>query len=458
MTGTNRASLRSALGALGVVYGDIGTSVLYAFRECLSFGVSQHSEGILGILSLIIWTLILLGTVKYLTFVTRADNHGEGGILALLSLAFPESISEAAKPKLAAVMIVIGVAGAALLYGDGVITPAISVLSATEGLIVAAPWLEHFTVPLTILILVGLFSLQRKGTESVAKLFGPIMLVWFLVLAITGVREVVSSPEVLAAINPFYAIRFLATHGWDTLIILGGVFLVTTGAEALYADLGHFGRKPIALAWYLVVFPALILNYLGQGALALRDPTARENPFFHMVPEWLLWPLIALATVAAVIASQALIFGSIFPDNAVRPHGLYALYQHPAYLARRAWANLHPANQYSAGSRLHRARPHISQQRCARQRLRHRGHLNNDRNNPPAVLRRSTGLEVERSRADCALRSRSSVSNSRSSRRIAPKSRRGLVAFGDRRIVFLMMTTWKKGGTCFVRAFRKPFP
>jgi KUP system potassium uptake protein len=310
MTETNRASLRTALGALGVVYGDIGTSVLYAFKECLSFRVSQHNEGILGILSLIIWTLILLGTVKYLTFVTRADNHGEGGILALLSLAFPESISEAAKPKLAALMIVIGVSGAALLYGDGVITPAISVLSATEGLIVAAPWLEDFTVPLTILILVGLFSFQRKGTESVAKLFGPIMLVWFLVLGITGVRQVVSSPEVLAAINPFYAIRFLAVHGWDTLVILGGVFLVTTGAEALYADLGHFGRKPIALAWHWVVFPALILNYLGQGALALRDPVARENPFFHMVPEWLLWPLIALATVAAVIASQALISGA----------------------------------------------------------------------------------------------------------------------------------------------------
>jgi KUP system potassium uptake protein len=310
MTGTNRASLRSALGALGVVYGDIGTSVLYAFRECLSFGVSQHDEGILGILSLIIWTLILLGTIKYLTFVIRADNHGEGGILALLSLAFPESVSEASKSKLAALMITIGVSGAALLYGDGVITPAISVLSATEGLIVAAPWLENFTVPLTILILVGLFSFQRKGTESVAKLFGPVMLVWFLTLAITGVRQIVHSPEVLAAINPFYAIRFLVAHGLDTFIILGGVFLVITGAEALYADLGHFGRKPIALAWYWVVFPALILNYLGQGALALRDPTTRENPFFHMVPEWMLWPLIGLATLAAVIASQALISGA----------------------------------------------------------------------------------------------------------------------------------------------------
>jgi KUP system potassium uptake protein len=310
MTETNRASLRSALGALGVVYGDIGTSALYAFRECLSFGIGQHEEGILGILSLIIWTLILLATVKYLTFVTRADNQGEGGILALLSLAFPESVSEGPKSKLAAIMIVIGVSGAALLYGDGVITPAISVLSATEGLIVAAPWLASFTVPLTILILVALFSFQRKGTESVAKLFGPIMLVWFLILAITGVRQIVGAPEVLAAINPLYAIQFFISHGWETLIVLGGVFLVTTGAEALYADLGHFGRKPIAVAWYWIVFPSLLLNYLGQGALVLRDPTAQENPFFHMVPGWMLWPLIALATAAAVIASQALISGA----------------------------------------------------------------------------------------------------------------------------------------------------
>ncbi len=307
---TNRASLRSALGALGVVYGDIGTSVLYAFRECLSFDVARQDEGILGILSLIIWTLILLGTVKYLTFVTRADNQGEGGILALLSLAFPESVRESHKSKLAAVMIIIGVSGAALLYGDGVITPAISVLSATEGLIVAAPWLEPFTVPLTVAILIGLFSFQRKGTESVAKLFGPIMLVWFLTLGITGALEILRSTEVLAAINPFYALRFLALHGADALIVLGGVFLVTTGAEALYADLGHFGRKPITVAWYGVVFPSLILNYLGQGALVLRDPTARENPFFHMVPSWMLWPLIGLATAAAVIASQALISGA----------------------------------------------------------------------------------------------------------------------------------------------------
>jgi KUP system potassium uptake protein len=309
MTDTNRGSLRSALAALGVVYGDIGTSVLYAFRECLSSGVNDR-EGILGVLSLIIWTLALLVTIKYLTFVTRADNQGEGGILALLSLAFPESVNEAVKSKLAVMMIVIGVSGAALLYGDGVITPAISVLSATEGLHVAAPWLEPFTVPLTILILLGLFSFQRKGTESVAKLFAPIMLLWFGTLAVTGALQILRSPEVLAAINPLYAVHFLASHGTDALIVLGGVFLVTTGAEALYADLGHFGRKPIALAWHGVVFPSLLLNYLGQGALALREPATRVNPFFHMVPGWMLWPLIALATAAAVIASQALISGA----------------------------------------------------------------------------------------------------------------------------------------------------
>ena len=307
MKATNGLPLGSALGALGIVYGDIGTSVLYAFRECLAHGVGDE-EGILGILSLIIWTLTLLVTVKYLTFVMRADNQGEGGILALLSLAFPESVNEAGKSKLTIAMIAIGVTGAALLYGDGVITPAISVLSATEGLTVAAPWLAPFTVPLTVLILVALFTFQRKGTESVAKLFGPIMLVWFLTLAITG--QIARHPSVFAAINPLHAAHFLTSHGVGSLIILGSVFLVVTGAEALYADLGHFGRRPIALAWHLVVFPSILLNYLGQGALVLRDPATHENPFFHMVPSWLLWPLIALATAATVIASQALISGA----------------------------------------------------------------------------------------------------------------------------------------------------
>ena len=306
---TNGASVGSALGALGIVYGDIGTSVLYAFRECLAHGVGDQ-KGILGILSLIIWTLTLLVTVKYLTFVMRADNQGEGGILALLSLAFPESVNEAEKSKLTIAMMAIGVTGAALLYGDGVMTPAISVLSATEGLSVAAPWLEPFTVPLTVVILVVLFTFQRKGTESVARLFGPVMLVWFLTLAITGILQIIRHPSVLAAINPLHAVYFVTSHGTGSIIIMGSVFLVATGAEALYADLGHFGRRPIALAWHWVVFPSLLLNYLGQGALALRDPATHESPFFHMVPSWLLWPLIALATVATVIASQALISGA----------------------------------------------------------------------------------------------------------------------------------------------------
>jgi KUP system potassium uptake protein len=306
---TNAASVGTALGALGIVYGDIGTSVLYAFRECLSHGISSH-DGILGVLSLIIWTLTLLVTVKYLTFVTRADNEGEGGILALLALAFPQNVDRARTSKLTVLAIAMGVGGASLLYGDGVITPAISVLSATEGLSVAAPWLAPFTVPLTVIILVALFSFQRKGTESVAKLFGPVMLVWFLTLAATGVAQIARYPGILEAFNPLHAVSFLASHSEDSLVILGSVFLVATGAEALYADLGHFGRRPIALAWYWVVFPSLLLNYLGQGALVLRDPAAHESPFFHLVPGWLLWPLIVLATAATVIASQALISGA----------------------------------------------------------------------------------------------------------------------------------------------------
>jgi KUP system potassium uptake protein len=309
MKPTDGVPLNNALGAIGIVYGDIGTSVLYAFRECLAHGITGRQE-ILGILSLIIWTLTILVTVKYLSFVMRADNQGEGGILALLSLAFPESVRRAEKSKLTIAMIAIGVTGAALLYGDGIITPAISVLSATEGLTVAAPWLARFTVPLTVVILILLFVFQRKGTESVARLFGPIMLVWFIALAITGIAQIVRYPSIFVAINPLHALHLLISHGVGSLVILGSVFLVATGAEALYADLGHFGRRPIALAWHWVVFPSLLLNYLGQGALVLRDPATREIPFFHMVPNSLLWAFIALATAATVIASQALISGA----------------------------------------------------------------------------------------------------------------------------------------------------
>ena len=300
-------SISRSIGALGVVYGDIGTSVLYAFKECLLHGLTTDRE-IIGVLSLIIWSLFTLVSVKYLAIVMRADNQGEGGILALLSLAFPKD------PKTRGVaaggMIAIGIAGASLLYGDGVITPAISVLSAVEGLLIATEKVRPFIIPLTLGILAGLFAVQSKGTGAIGAWFGRVMLVWFTVLAGLGIGHIAQNPAVLRALNPLEGFYFLTHHGRAALIIMGSVFLVVTGGEALYADMGHFGRKPIARAWTFLVCPALILNYLGQGALVLADPAARENPFFHLAPSWALYPLIALATTATIIASQALISGA----------------------------------------------------------------------------------------------------------------------------------------------------
>jgi KUP system potassium uptake protein len=296
-----------SIGALGVVYGDIGTSVLYAFKECLHHGISGERE-IIGVLSTIIWSMVILVSVKYLAIVMRADNQGEGGILALLSLAFPKG----AKTRGVATggMLGIGIAGAALLYGDGVITPAISVLSAVEGLKIATTKIEPFIIPLTLGILAGLFAVQSKGTGAIGRWFGKVMVVWFAVLAVLGASHIADHPAVLRAFNPAEGFHFLTHHGQAALVIMGSVFLVVTGGEALYADMGHFGRKPIARAWTFFVCPALILNYLGQGALVLADPSARENPFFHLAPSWALYPLVALATAATVIASQALISGA----------------------------------------------------------------------------------------------------------------------------------------------------
>ena len=311
-TRPERTSLRVlALGALGVVYGDIGTSPLYALRSCFSgpTGVEASHENVLGVLSLIFWALALIVSVKYIAFVLRADNRGEGGILALMALAFPER--ERAKARRAVwVFTILGIFGAALLYGDGLITPAITVLGAVEGLEVATPWFKPYTVPLAVLILVGLFSVQRVGTGGVGRVFGWVMLVWFASIAALGVSEVCRAPEVLAAISPHHGVRFMQANGWRGFHVLGSVFLVLTGAEALYADMGHFGRKPIRLAWFGLVLPALFLNYLGQGALVLHHPEAAANPFYRLAPGWALYPLVGLATCAAVIASQALISGS----------------------------------------------------------------------------------------------------------------------------------------------------
>lgn len=300
-----------AVGALGVVYGDIGTSPLYALRECFhgQHAVTPTHANVLGVLSLIFWSLILIVSVKYLTFVIRADNRGEGGILALMALAFPEAARRSSCKK-TALLVGLGVFGASLLYGDGMITPAITVLSAVEGLEVATPVLKPYIVPTTIVILIVLFAFQRFGTAKVGGVFGPVTFVWFVSIALLGIPHIIHVPAVLAAFNPYYGFRFLVDNGWPGFVVLGSVFLCVTGAEALYADMGHFGRKPIKFAWFAVVFPALILNYLGQGALLLHNPAAAENPFYRIAPKWSLYPLVVLATAASVIASQALISGA----------------------------------------------------------------------------------------------------------------------------------------------------
>lgn len=296
------------VGAMGVVYGDIGTSPLYALRECFhgSHPVPVNQENILGVLSLIFWSLMFVVSFKYLNFVMRANNNGEGGILALLSL----SASNRATGRQNAVLLAIGVFGAALLYGDGMITPAISVLSAVEGLEVATPFFAPYIIPITVGVLIGLFSFQYIGTGRVGRIFGPVMILWFLALAVLGLRGIAQAPEVLAALNPAYGIKFFAANGWSGFLVLGAVFLAVTGAEALYADMGHFGVRPIQLAWFYLVLPALALNYFGQGALLLHYPQAAEHPFYFLAPRWALYPVVALATTATVIASQALISGA----------------------------------------------------------------------------------------------------------------------------------------------------
>lgn len=295
------------LGALGVVYGDIGTSPLYALRE--AFAVA-HLEvvptNVLGVLSLIFWSLILVVSIKYLVFVMRADNDGEGGILALTSLI----MQKAGKKKSRLILIAVGVFGTALLYGDGMITPAISVLSAVEGLEVAIPAVEPFVLIIAAIILFVLFTNQHRGTSTLGNFFGPIMVLWFLVLAILGLVQIFEMPSVLEALNPVVGLSFVIDHPMFAFLALGGVFLVATGSEALYADMGHFGTKPIRLGWFSFVFPALTLNYFGQGALLLGNPEAIENPFYLLAPEWAVIPLVVLATFATVIASQALISGA----------------------------------------------------------------------------------------------------------------------------------------------------
>jgi KUP system potassium uptake protein len=295
------------LTALGVVYGDIGTSPLYAMRECFfgSHSVPATHENVLGVLSLIIYSLLVVISIKYIAIVMRADNQGEGGILALTAL-LPQGEGRAGWPLL----VLLGIFGAALLYGDGMITPAITVLGAIEGLKVATPLFDPYVVPVAVVILIGVFAIQQHGTHLVGRMFGPIMVVWFVAIAMLGIAWLVREPVVLTAVDPRHAFSFFREHGWHGFAVLGAVFLVVTGGEALYADMGHFGKRPIRVAWFALVLPALLLNYFGQGALLLSNPAATEQPFFLLAPSWALLPLVGLATAAAIIASQALISGA----------------------------------------------------------------------------------------------------------------------------------------------------
>jgi len=300
-----------SLGALGVVYGDIGTSPLYALRESFeAHGLAVMQENILGVLSLVFWSLLIVISVKYLTVVMRADNEGEGGILALTALIIPNRDQPARPDRRRWLLVLVGLFGTALLYGDGMITPAISVLSAVEGIQVATPVLKPYILPISSVILIGLFLIQRHGTGAVGRIFGPVMILWFSILAVLGLPHIFSNPQVLAALNPVHAIRFFANNGWNGFLALGSVFLVVTGSEALYADMGHFGKSPIEISWYSLVFPALVLTYFGQGAFLLDHPEGIVNPFYLMAPGWAVWPLVIVATGATIIASQALISGA----------------------------------------------------------------------------------------------------------------------------------------------------
>ena len=305
-TASRGALLKLSLGALGIVYGDIGTSPLYAFREAFEeHDLTVNRDGVIGACSLVFWALIIVISIKYLALVMKADNKGEGGILALTSL-----LMRSVPAKIIVVLTALGIFGTALLYGDGMITPAISVLSAVEGMEIATSAVDHLIIPIAIVILVALFAVQKRGTGSIGRVFGPIMMVWFTVLAVLGITHIADNPDVLQALNPLRIAGFFSEYGLNGLWALGSIFLVVTGGEALYADMGHFGRHPIQLGWWTIVLPALVLNYLGQGALLLKEPEAIDSPFFRLGPTWAIWPLVILATSATVIASQALISGA----------------------------------------------------------------------------------------------------------------------------------------------------
>ena len=385
--------LALTIGSIGVVYGDIGTSPLYALREAVVAAVGPNGtitqEVVLGVLSLILWSLLVVVTLKYVVILLRADNNGEGGTLALMALA------QRALGRSSTAIFLLGAAGAALFYGDAIITPAISVLSAVEGLKIVTPTFEPYVVPLTVVILVLLFMVQSRGTAKVAAFFGPITAVWFIAIAVAGIVKIAENPGVLEAANPAYAIVFLANHGVIGLVTLGAVFLAVTGAEALYADLGHFGRRPIQAAWIVLVLPALLINYFGQGAFLLANPKAIENPFFLMVPDWALLPMVALATAATVIASSGGDHRRVFVDATGDPARAAAAFRNSSHLGVSVRANLLAARELAASDRRSPARGPVPLIERACHRLWHRGHRNHGGHDTDGVCGDLEGMEVE---------------------------------------------------------------
>ena len=391
-TTSNPMRLALFVGALGVVYGDIGTSPIYTLRECLkAAGGGNATEVVLGLLSLVFWALMIVVTAKYVLLVMRAENDGEGGIMALLGLAAHSENDERRRTAL----LMIGLAGAALFYGDGMITPAISVLSAVEGLEVAAPPLKSYVIPITIVVLIGLFVVQSRGSERIGAYFGPIMAVWFVVLAVAGLMQVVRDPGVLAALNPRHALNFLGGHGWVGFLALGSVFLAMTGAEALYADMGHFGRGPIRLDWFALVLPALVLNYFGQGALVLAHPEAADSPFFKLFPDWGLWPVVLLATAATVIASQAVISGAFSLSQQAMQLGPPAALRRPPNLRGGDRAGICPADQLAAHGVRARVGALVRVVGQPGRRLWHRSRRNDGNHDEPAGGRSPPSVALE---------------------------------------------------------------
>ena len=386
-----RSLLPLTLTTIGVVYGDIGTSPLYTIRECFfgTHSVPPTHENVLGVLSLVIYALVIVISIKYIAIVMRADNAGEGGILALTALV-PTGGSGNGRN----VLIALGIFGAALLYGDGMITPAITVLGAVEGLKVATPFFDSYVVPLTVVILIGIFAIQRHGTHLVGRLFGPVMVLWFLAIAVLGVSWIVGSPSSSPPINPIHAITFFETNGLHGFAVLGAVFLAVTGGEALYADMGHFGKRPIRFAWFALVLPALLLNYFGQGALLLIDSTAAEQPFFLLAPSWALLPMVGLATAAAIIASQALISGAFSHHPTGRPAWLQPADGHRPHLVAPHGADLRAAGELGADGGHDRDRPRLPIVERARRRVRHRRHADDGDHRSAAARDRHGALEV----------------------------------------------------------------